>query len=159
MKFKMMKGLLVVAMIPMMLALSACGKKDEGGAIAVVPTTSTTGYYQANGLCYIANSTTVVEAHLCATNPQVGGIHPGGTVGHYPVPAVPVGYYPGTGGQIGGYIGGQIGGHIGGGAGAYGGVCRGWFYHVGQGWGVCNGYSNCRQMVLYNSSGQPVYCP
>jgi hypothetical protein len=182
MKFQMMKGLLAVAaMIPLIFALSACGKKDEGGAVAVVPTATT--YYTANGQCYQANTTTVVASSLCTNTGyyQSGGIcyqtgtntvvssnlctQTTGNLGTYPVTQVPPGYYPGTGGTIGGYIGGSIGigGGIGGGYGGgynggYGGYCQGWFYQPGAGWGVCNGY-NCHAMVLYNAQGQPVYCP
>lgn len=152
MKFQMMKGLLAVAaMLPLVFALSACGKKDEGGAVAVVPTTAT--YYTANGQCYQSNTNTVVAASLC---PQSTG-----TLGTYPVTQVPSGYYPGIGGYIGGSIniGIGIGGGIGGGYNAgYGGYCQGWFYQPGAGWGICDGY-NCHAMVLYNAQGQPVYCP
>ncbi len=162
---KMMRGFLVVAaMVPMMM-LVACGKKDEGGTIAVTPTqyytannqcyqsgtttvvsstyctnVSGTGYYQSGNVCFQNGTNTVVNMTLCQNQGVVGG-------GSYPVGQVPGGYIPGVGGNIGGTIG------MGGGQ-----YCMGYFYSPYNGWGVCNG-TNCHNVMLYNQYGQPVYCP
>ena len=165
MKFKMMRELLVVvAMVPVMF-LVACGKKDEGGSVAVTPTqyytannqcyqqgTSTVvssslctnGYYQSGNVCYQNGTNTVVAITLC----QNQGSYPVG--GAYPVGQVPSGYIPGVGGNIGGNIGG---GYMGGGQ-----YCMGYFFSPMYGWGICNG-TNCHNVMLYNQYGQPVYCP
>lgn len=37
-------------------------------------------------------------------------------------------------------------------------ICTGYYYHPSQGWGVCNG-TNCRNMYLYDQTGQLVWCP
>lgn len=60
-----MKTLIKIAQLlfalPLLIALSACGKSSTAA------TTTTTGYYLSNGVCYAANSATAVATTYCSS--------------------------------------------------------------------------------------------
>jgi hypothetical protein len=178
---------LLIAMLSL-ITVVACGKKDEGTAVAVVPAPAVT-YVMQNGSCVQSGTTTVVAATLCPSTSTSNGFYSNGSscyqngtnayVGPAPCPQqigyqpgfqgqfppgytgqVPVGYTPGVGGSIGIQVGGYFGGTIG--------------FTIGGGYAAdlqCRGTFyhenqgwvicngyNCSGMVLFRNR-IPVFCP